>query len=88
MHVAGPPFRLGGTARKRVHFGGKGLHAAGLKGKKIVRLAPADVEIGLQQIRAAKHEPKQLQTPPDSDAIRQRRAKENDFPQDRAASRI
>jgi len=74
-------FRLGGAARKYVHFSGKALHVAGLKCKKIVRLAPADAKIGLQQIRAAKHEPNQLQAPPDSDAERQRRANKNDFPQ-------
>jgi hypothetical protein len=81
MHVAGPFFRLGGAARKYVHFGGKALHVAGLKSKKIVRFAPADAKIGLQQIRAAKHKPNQLQAPPDSDAERQRRANKNDFPQ-------
>ena len=81
MHVASSFFRLGGAARKNVHFGGKALHVAGLKSKKIVRLAPADAKIGLQQIRAAKHETNQLQAPPDSDAERQRRANKNDFPQ-------
>ena len=64
MHVAGSFFRLGGAARKYVHFGGKALHMAGLKSKKIVRLAPADAKIGLQQVRATKHEPKQLRAPP------------------------
>jgi len=71
-----PPRRRG---EKVCSLQRQGPPRGGLKCKKIVRLAPADAKIGLQQIRAAKHEPNQLQAPPDSDAERQRRANKNDF---------
>ena len=59
MRVACPRFRLGGEAGKRVHFGGKVLHAARLMGEKAVRFAPGGCKIGLQQGLAAKHKLKQ-----------------------------